>query len=92
MLEMERTNIPARLCLMHLLSVSIYQKALMIYLDYELQSSEMFYIHALLDLMCFLLAKLGAQVILVAPPTLLPVGVESWPCAISYDLDEVIAT
>ena len=24
---------------------------------------------------------------LVAPPTLLPVGVESWPCSISYDLD-----
>ena len=37
-----------------------------------------------------LLAKLGAQVVLVAPPTLLPVGVESWPCAISYDLDVVI--
>ena len=37
-----------------------------------------------------LLAKLGAQVILVAPPTLLPVGVESWPCSISYDLDSVI--
>jgi aspartate carbamoyltransferase catalytic subunit len=37
-----------------------------------------------------LLAKLGAQVILVAPPTLLPVGVESWPCTISYDLDTVI--
>jgi aspartate carbamoyltransferase catalytic subunit len=38
-----------------------------------------------------LLSKLGAQVILVAPPTLLPVGVESWPCEISYDLDAVIA-
>jgi len=38
-----------------------------------------------------LLAKLGAQVVLVAPPTLLPVGIESWPCQISYDLDEVIA-
>ena len=37
-----------------------------------------------------LLAKLGAQVVLVAPPTLLPVGVESWPCTISYDLDTVI--
>jgi aspartate carbamoyltransferase catalytic subunit len=37
-----------------------------------------------------LLAKLGAQVILVAPPTLLPVGIESWPCEISYDLDAVI--
>ena len=38
-----------------------------------------------------LLAKLGAQVVLVAPPTLLPVGIETWPCQISYDLDEVIA-
>ena len=34
-----------------------------------------------------LLATLGAEVTLVAPPTLLPVGVESWPCATSYDLD-----
>ena len=39
-----------------------------------------------------LLSKLGAQVVLVAPPTLLPVGIESWPCQISYDLDEVIAS
>jgi len=39
-----------------------------------------------------LLSKLGAQVILVAPPTLLPVGVESWPCEISYDLDAVIGS
>jgi len=39
-----------------------------------------------------LLSKLGAQVILVAPPTLLPVGVESWPCEISYDLDTVISS
>ena len=37
-----------------------------------------------------LLSKLGAQVILVAPPTLLPVGVESWPCDISYDLDSTV--
>jgi aspartate carbamoyltransferase catalytic subunit len=35
-----------------------------------------------------LLATLGVDVTLVSPPTLLPVGVESWPCAISYDLDE----
>jgi aspartate carbamoyltransferase catalytic subunit len=34
-----------------------------------------------------LLDTLGAQVTLVAPPTLLPVGVETWPCAVSYDLD-----
>jgi len=37
-----------------------------------------------------LLSKLGAQVTLVAPPTLLPVGVESWPCEISYDLDAIV--
>ncbi len=37
-----------------------------------------------------LLSKLGARVVLVAPPTLLPVGVESWPCEISYELDAVI--
>src|SRR5699024_9743504 len=34
-----------------------------------------------------LLHTLGAETTLVAPPTLLPVGVESWPCRISYDLD-----
>jgi aspartate carbamoyltransferase catalytic subunit len=34
-----------------------------------------------------LLHTLGAEVVLVAPPTLLPVGVGSWPCAVSYDLD-----
>jgi len=39
-----------------------------------------------------LLSMLGAQVVLVAPPTLLPVGVESWPCEISYDLDDVISS
>ncbi|MBS2534539.1 aspartate carbamoyltransferase catalytic subunit [Catenulispora sp. NF23] len=37
-----------------------------------------------------LLATLGARVTLVAPPTLLPVGVESWPCDVSYDLDAAI--
>ena len=37
-----------------------------------------------------LLATLGADVTLVAPPTLLPVGVETWPCAVSYDLDAVL--
>ena len=37
-----------------------------------------------------LLDKLGAKVILVAPPTLLPVGVENWPAKISYNLDEVL--
>ncbi len=38
-----------------------------------------------------LLHTLGAEVTLVAPPTLLPVGVESWPCATSYDLDGELA-
>jgi aspartate carbamoyltransferase catalytic subunit len=37
-----------------------------------------------------LLGTLGADVTLVAPPTLLPVGVESWPCETSYDLDAVL--
>ena len=34
-----------------------------------------------------LLATLGAEVVLVAPPTLLPVGVTEWPVAVSHDLD-----
>jgi len=34
-----------------------------------------------------LLDTLGANVTLVAPPTLLPVGVEHWPVETSYDLD-----
>ena len=38
-----------------------------------------------------LLTTLGARVTLVAPPTLLPVGVESWPATISYHLDEALA-
>ncbi|MCW2666924.1 MAG: Aspartate carbamoyltransferase [Frankiales bacterium] len=38
-----------------------------------------------------LLSTLGADVTLVAPPTLLPVGVESWPAQVSYDLDAVLA-
>jgi aspartate carbamoyltransferase catalytic subunit len=37
-----------------------------------------------------LLSLLGAKVILVAPPTLLPVGIENWPATFSYDLDSVI--
>jgi aspartate carbamoyltransferase catalytic subunit len=37
-----------------------------------------------------LLDKLGAKVYLVAPPTLLPVGIENWPATISYDLDSVL--
>jgi aspartate carbamoyltransferase catalytic subunit len=35
----------------------------------------------------FLLATLGAEVVLIAPPTLLPVGVAEWPCRVSPVLD-----
>jgi aspartate carbamoyltransferase catalytic subunit len=38
-----------------------------------------------------LLSTLGAQVTLVAPPTLLPVGVDAWPVEVSYDLDAALA-
>jgi len=38
-----------------------------------------------------LLHTLGAHVTLVAPPTLLPVGVGTWPCGVSYDLDAAVA-
>jgi aspartate carbamoyltransferase catalytic subunit len=34
-----------------------------------------------------LLNTLGAEVVLVAPPTLLPVGVSQWPATVSYDFD-----
>ncbi|PPK96029.1 aspartate carbamoyltransferase catalytic subunit [Kineococcus xinjiangensis] len=34
-----------------------------------------------------LLHTLGAHVTLVAPPTLLPVGIGGWPCEVSHDLD-----
>ena len=34
-----------------------------------------------------LLATLGAQVTVVAPPTLMPYAVDSWPCRAGYDLD-----
>ncbi|MCW2671701.1 MAG: aspartate carbamoyltransferase [Frankiales bacterium] len=37
-----------------------------------------------------LLKTLGAEVTLVAPPTLLPTGVDSWPAEVSYDLDSVL--
>ena len=37
-----------------------------------------------------LLTKLGATVTLVAPPTLIPVGVNDWKAKVSYDLDSVL--
>jgi aspartate carbamoyltransferase catalytic subunit len=37
-----------------------------------------------------LLQTLGAEVVLVAPPTLLPVGIDSWRVETSYDLDAVL--
>ncbi len=39
----------------------------------------------------WLLETLGAEVTLVAPATLLPVGVDTWPVTISYDLDAAVA-
>ena len=37
-----------------------------------------------------LLHALGANVVLVAPPTLLPTGVEFWPARVAYDFDAEI--
>ena len=37
-----------------------------------------------------LLSTLGAEVTLVAPPTLLPYGVGVWPCSTGYDLDAAL--
>jgi aspartate carbamoyltransferase catalytic subunit len=37
-----------------------------------------------------LLQTLGAEVTLVAPPTLLPVGIDTWGVETSYDLDAVL--
>jgi aspartate carbamoyltransferase catalytic subunit len=37
-----------------------------------------------------LLHTLGAEVLLVAPPTLLPVAVDAWPCSVGYDLDAAL--
>ncbi|SDQ07315.1 aspartate carbamoyltransferase catalytic subunit [Microbacterium sp. cf332] len=39
----------------------------------------------------WLLATLGAEVTLVAPPTLVPQDVSAWPVRVRYDLDEAIA-
>jgi aspartate carbamoyltransferase catalytic subunit len=38
-----------------------------------------------------LLNTLGARVTLVAPPTLMPPGVQTWDCATSWDLDAVLS-
>lgn len=38
-----------------------------------------------------LLQTLGATVRLVAPPTLMPFGVETWGCEVSYDLDDSLS-
>ncbi|MEO8888826.1 MAG: aspartate carbamoyltransferase catalytic subunit [Jatrophihabitantaceae bacterium] len=38
-----------------------------------------------------LLKTLGARVTLVAPPTLMPSGVASWPCETSWDLDATLS-
>ena len=39
----------------------------------------------------WLLTTLGAQVTLVAPPTLIPQDVSAWPVRVDYDLDHAIA-
>lgn len=39
----------------------------------------------------WLLTTLGARVTFVAPPTLLPVGVEHWPAEIVFNLDQALA-
>jgi len=38
-----------------------------------------------------LLATLGSEVVLVAPPTLLPAGVGTWPVTVSHQLDAELA-
>lgn len=37
-----------------------------------------------------LLTKLGAKVTLIAPPTLIPVGIKDWDVDVSYDFDSAI--
>lgn len=39
-----------------------------------------------------LLHTLGADVVLVAPPTLLPTGVEYWPCSVECDFDAALGS
>ena len=38
----------------------------------------------------FLLASLGANIVVIGPPTLLPVRIENWPCTVSYSLDAAL--
>ncbi|THG35306.1 aspartate carbamoyltransferase catalytic subunit [Glaciibacter flavus] len=38
----------------------------------------------------WLLDTLGAEVSLVAPPTLLPVDTDGWPASVGYDLDDAV--
>ncbi len=38
-----------------------------------------------------LLRTLGAEVTLVAPPTLFPVSIDTWPCEVAYDFDAVLS-
>ena len=38
----------------------------------------------------WLLSLLGVRVILVSPPTLLPVRIDDWPVEVCYDLDEAL--
>jgi aspartate carbamoyltransferase catalytic subunit len=40
------------------------------------------------DLQCF--AKLGAEVTLVGPPTLMPERLDDWPVTVRHDLDELL--
>jgi aspartate carbamoyltransferase catalytic subunit len=39
----------------------------------------------------FAMTALGAQVTMVAPPTLLPLGIADWPCEVSHELDPLLA-
>jgi aspartate carbamoyltransferase catalytic subunit len=38
----------------------------------------------------WLLSTLGARVTVVAPPTLVPAGIDCWPVDVSYDIDAVL--
>lgn len=38
-----------------------------------------------------LLSTLGAKIIVIGPPTLMPVGIEQWPCEVRYQLDDSLS-